>query len=65
MHHRVRPSTEPRGDEIVVWVAVLERGRRTRDSALVRRAHTELARLGVRISIDGQRYGRSGKIGDE
>jgi hypothetical protein len=45
-----------RDDPIVVWMLLLERGRRTGDFELAARAQRELARLGVRVI-----YGRAKK----
>ena len=56
VHHRRDQTNE--ANTVVVWVAVLERARRTRDFQLIRKANEELDRLGVFLCIDGQRYGR-------
>ena len=54
-----QPRHPSEADTIVVWVAILERGRRTKDFELIRRANEELDRLGVFICIGGQKYGRT------
>lgn len=57
MGEHPKQEIDGRADAVVVWIAVLERGRRARDFDLIRRANEELDRLGVHICIDGQRYG--------
>ncbi len=39
-------------DDPVVWLLLLERGRRTGDFELAARAKRELARLGIRLIYD-------------
>ena len=35
----------------VVWMAVLQRGRKQGDFALIRRAHRELGQIGVKVTF--------------
>jgi hypothetical protein len=39
-------------DDPVIWLPLLERGRRTGDFELAARAQQELARLGIRVRYD-------------
>ncbi len=50
-------------DTVVVWVAALERGLRTHDFELIRKANEQLDRLGVHLCIAGKAYGRSLRAG--
>jgi hypothetical protein len=47
-------------DDPVVWLLLLERGRRSGDFALAARAQRELARLGIRVVYSGCPHRRKG-----
>ncbi len=45
-------------DSAALWVAVLERGRLTRDFSLIRQATVELERLGVHVTFGDESFGK-------
>ena len=47
---RARPVADHDDNDPLVWLLLLERGRRTGDFELAARARRELARLGIRVS---------------
>ena len=51
-------ETDKARDSAALWVAVLERGRLTRDFRLIRQATAELERLGVRVTFGDESYGQ-------